>query len=64
MPSVGEMIHLCALAKVTSVSESEHRIDNAHKERCCRGELSDHTENQDEENRAAKWYGKPAEDAA
>lgn len=53
MPSVGEMIHLCAMAKVTSVSENEQEDGNGGKKTCRRVELQiTHlaTENEDQEN--------------
>lgn len=55
MPSVGEMIHLCAMAKVTSVSENEMEDGNGGKKTCRRIELQiTHlaTENEDQENAA------------
>ena len=55
LPSVGEMIHLCAMAKVTSVSESEREDTGGNKTKCCRVELQiTHlaTESEDEENAA------------
>lgn len=57
MPSVGEMIHLCAMAKVTSVSENEMESDNGGKKTCRRVELQiTHlaTENEDDENAAVE----------
>ena len=56
MPSVGEMIHLCAMAKVTSVSENEMEDGNGGKKTCRRVELQiTHlaTENEDDENEEA-----------
>lgn len=65
MPSVGEMIHLCAMAKVTSVSENEAEDGNGGKKTCRRVELQiTHlaTESEDEENdrsvaRQGRFYG-------
>lgn len=65
MPSVGEMIHLCAMAKVTSVSENEQEDGNGGKKTCRRVELQiTHlaTESEDEENersiaRQGRFYG-------
>lgn len=39
LPEVGEMIHLAAMAKVTSVSESEREDTDGNKTKCCRVEL-------------------------
>lgn len=69
LPAVGEMIHLAAMAKVTSVSQNE-RVDEAgNKTNCCRVELQiTHlaTENEDEESareqttseRRSRFYNK------
>lgn len=57
LPSVGDMIHLAAMAKVTSVSESEREGMDGAKHRCCRVELQiTHlaTENEDEEEAATE----------
>lgn len=53
MPSVGEMIHLCAMAKVTSVSENETEDGNGGKatNRCIELQITHlATENEDQEN--------------
>ena len=65
--SVGDMIHLCAIAKVTSCSESETETADGSKKKRCRIELQiTHlaTENEDDETapmpsemRAKKRYG-------
>ncbi len=75
MPSVGEMIHLCAMAKVTSVSENEMEDSNGGKTTNRRVELQiTHlaTENEDQENaeieaaeektaqRRSRFYGSDA----
>lgn len=72
LPQVGEMIHLCAMAKVTSVSESEREDGNGGKSRCCRVELQiTHlaTESEDDEAEMAvqasaarrkRFYDNPA----
>ena len=39
LPSVGEMIHICAQARVTSVSESEREDSDGKKRKCCCVEL-------------------------
>src|SRR5262245_58939063 len=39
LPSVGETIHLCAFAKVTSVSENETETADGKKSKRCRVEL-------------------------
>ncbi len=39
LPEVGDMIHLAAMAKVTSVSESEREDTGGTKTKCCRIEL-------------------------
>lgn len=64
---VGDMIHLAAMAKVTSCSESERETADGKKEKTCRIELQiTHlaTENEDEEGesmsaeaRAGRRYG-------
>lgn len=75
MPSVGEMIHLAAMAKVTSVSRNEREMTDGTKKECRRIELQiTHlaTENEDEENtaeaqlaqsaaRRERFYGKNEE---
>jgi hypothetical protein len=53
LPEVGDMIHLAAMATVTSVSESERVDEKGEKSKCCRVELQiTHlaTENEDEES--------------
>lgn len=58
LPGVGEMVHFCAMAKVTSASESEREGTDGSKETCRRVELQiTHLglENEDQENR--DWYG-------
>jgi hypothetical protein len=68
MPKVGEMIHLCAMATVTSCSQSERVDESGNKTNCCRIELQiTHlaTENEDEESareeateqRRGRFYG-------
>lgn len=67
LPEVGEMIHLCAMAKVTSVSANEREStgdDGAtKKETYCRVELQITTmalESEDDENqmmRRSRFYG-------
>lgn len=57
LPSVGDMIHLCAMAKVTSVSANEREDTNGGKKTCNRVELQiTHlaTENEDQEGAAAE----------
>lgn len=57
LPGVGEMIHLCAMAKVTSVSENEREDSNGGKKVCRRVELQiTHlaTENEDQEGAAVE----------
>jgi hypothetical protein len=52
LPQIGEMIHLAAMAKVTSVSQNEREDASGKKVACCRVELQiTHlaTENEDEE---------------
>ena len=39
LPEVGDMIHLVAMARVTSCSESERENAKGEKEKCCRIEL-------------------------
>ena len=69
MPTVGDMIHLCTMATVTSVSQSERVDDSGNKSNCCRIELQiTHlaTENEDDEDardterseRHSRFYGK------
>lgn len=58
MPDVGEMIHFCAMAKVTSASMSEREGTDGAKETCRRVELQiTHLglESEDQGNR--NWYG-------
>jgi len=58
LPEVGEMIHFCAMARVTSASMNEREGADGTKETCCRVELQiTHLglENEDEESR--NWYG-------
>jgi hypothetical protein len=58
LPDVGEMIHFCAMAKVTSASMSEREGTDGAKETCRRVELQiTHLglESEDAENR--NWYG-------
>lgn len=66
--SVGDMIHLCAIAKVTSYNENETETASGEKKKSCRVELQiTHlaTENEDgegrdmmsSEDRAKKRYG-------
>ena len=53
MPEVGDMIHLMAMAKVTSVSENERESVGGATKKCCRIELQiTHlaTENEDTES--------------
>lgn len=76
LPEVGEMIHLAAMAKVTSVSENEREDTDGNKSKCCRVELQiTHlaTENEDDEvemavqksaGRRKRFYGSSEEDAA
>lgn len=55
MPTVGEMIHLCAMAKVTSVSENETEDGNGGKSvnRCVELQITHlATENEDQEGAA------------
>ena len=57
LPEVGDMIHLAAMAKVTSVSESEREDTAGTKTKCCRVELQiTHlaTENEDDEEAEAE----------
>lgn len=56
MPSVGDMIHLCAMAKVTSVSENEMEDGNGGKKsrRCIELQITHlATESEDDENDVA-----------
>lgn len=67
MPDVGTLVHFCAMAKVTSVSEHEQEGTDGAKTSCRRVELQITTlglESEDAENRAAKWYGTKEEEAA
>src|SRR6266567_4995889 len=64
LPDVGEMIHLAAMAKVTSVSEREREDTTGNKTRCCRVELqithlATEVEDQEEvsEARRGRFYG-------
>jgi major coat protein len=68
LPDVGDMIHLAAMAKVTSVSESEREDTGGGKTKCCRVELqithlaaleneSDEYEAPSREERVKKRYG-------
>jgi hypothetical protein len=63
LPKVGMMIHLIAMAKVTSVSQNEREKSDGSKENCSRVELQiTHlaTENEDseaQEIRHKAWYG-------
>ena len=57
LPEVGDMVHLVAMAKVTSVSESEREDTGGTKTKCCRVELQiTHlaTENEDDEEAEAE----------
>lgn len=63
LPAVGDMIHLAAMAKVTSVSQNE-RVDEAgNKTNCCRVELqithmaSIEDEDAETEQRRGRFYG-------
>ena len=64
LPSVGDMIHLVAMATVTCASETEQSSTDGGKETCRRIELQiTHMacENEDEEtDRGKKWYGEEA----
>jgi len=68
LPSIGDMIHLAAMAKVTSVSENQTTAEDGAVKKCCRIELQiTHlaTENEDEETardeateqRRGRFYG-------
>jgi hypothetical protein len=68
LPKVGDMIHLCAMATVTSCSQSERVDESGNKSNCCRIELQiTHlaTENEDDEEareqstseRRSRFYG-------
>jgi hypothetical protein len=63
LPKVGMMIHLSAMAKVTSVSQNEREMPDGGKKNCCRVELQiTHlaTENEDDEDKEMRhkaWYG-------
>ena len=39
LPQIGEMVHFCAMAKVTSASHNEREKADGSKEQCCRIEL-------------------------
>jgi len=57
LPTVGDIIHLCALAKVTSASQSEREMSDGSKKQCRRIELQiTHlaTEDEEDENEGAK----------
>jgi len=59
LPDVGDMIHLAAMAKVTSVSESEREDAQGNKTRCCRVELQiTHMASEDEDREPGEmnWY--------
>ena len=66
MPDVGDMIHIAAMAKVTSVSDRENECTDGTTKRCRRVELQiTHlaTENEDDENdegeaRRSRFYDK------
>jgi hypothetical protein len=72
LPEVGEMIHLCAMAKVTSVRESEEETADGSKRtnRCIELQITHlATENEDDENdeaiekqkaRQGRFYGPDA----
>lgn len=71
LPEVGMMIHLSAMAKVTSVSQNERETSDGGKKNCCRVELQiTHlaAENEDEEDaaeeRRERFYGGEKEEAA
>jgi len=68
LPAIGDMIHLAAMAKVTSVSENQNTAEDGTVKKCCRIELQiTHlaTENEDEETardeateqRRGRFYG-------
>lgn len=63
LPEVGEMIHLCAMAKVTSASANERETTDGKTETSCRVELQITNmalESEDEENqimRRSRFYG-------
>ena len=64
MPAAGEMIHFCAVAKVTNASMSERIDSEGNKQSCCRVELQIiqmGVPGADGESRAAKWYDSHAE---
>ena len=64
MPSAGEMIHLCAVAKVTNASMSERIDSEGNKQSCSRIELQIiqmGVPGADGESRPAKWYDRHAE---
>lgn len=53
LPEVGECIHLCGMAKVTSVSQNETTSEDGTARKCCRVELQITnlaTESENEEN--------------
>jgi hypothetical protein len=64
LPSVGDMLHIAGMAKVTSASENEREMSDGTKQKCRRIELQfTHlaTENEDEEGeqeaRRSRFYG-------
>ena len=64
MPAAGEMIHFCAVAKVTNASMSERIDSEGNKQSCSRIELQIiqmGVPGADGESRAAKWYDRHAE---
>jgi hypothetical protein len=75
LPEVGDIVHFCAQAKVTSVSENESEKSDGTKQRCCNVELqitdlgvpaATPAEEAEEaaEHRRNKWYGGADADAA
>lgn len=67
LPSVGEMIHIAGMAKVTCASETERTTEGDGKETCRRIELQlTHmaVENEDEETepRGKRWYQPEADE--
>lgn len=59
LPSVGDMIHFCGMAKVTSASASEREGTDGSKETCRRVELQiTHLGLEDEDQEKPRnWYG-------
>jgi hypothetical protein len=64
LPSVGDMLHIAGMAKVTSASENEREMSDGSKQKCRRIELQfTHlaTENEDDEGeqeaRRSRFYG-------